>query len=159
MFGRLIAYQAAVHALSKCVRSLMAVNVLCFMLGHSAVRRHRPRVSRMQQTIRDLSGQTRQDKTRLPIRSWARGVVRGLYTPCKQARNRERERILAQAVSGSRTERPHSLPYLSQLRSLRGLPIHKPGGLDLFSLPLLLSSDAIARRGRRDLCAAPALRS
>ena len=56
--------EAAVHALSKCVRSLMAVNVLCFMLGHSAVRRHRPRVSRMQQTIRDLSGQTRQDKTR-----------------------------------------------------------------------------------------------
>lgn len=45
------------------VRSLMAVSVLCFMLGHSAVRRHRPRVSRMQQTIRDLSGQTRQDKT------------------------------------------------------------------------------------------------
>ena len=54
--------EAAVHALSRCVRSLMAVNVLCFMLGHSAVRRHRPRVSRMQQTIQDLSGQTRQDK-------------------------------------------------------------------------------------------------
>ena len=55
--------EAAVHALSKCVRSLMAVNVLCFMLGHSAVRRHSPLVSRMQQTIRDLSRQTRQDKT------------------------------------------------------------------------------------------------
>ena len=34
--------EVAIYAFSKCRRSLMTVNILNFMLGHSAVRRHRP---------------------------------------------------------------------------------------------------------------------